>query len=128
MIDELIAYLNKSRSPWDYLEDNLSSRQLTNTFCNFDDDDFLILNNGIVYNIYKKKADYGDYWKSEIIGQPNVLIEMRNAAILPELESRYSAINWVIVQGDITSTSTPFMAEFTERINMIISAAYANLK
>ena len=128
MIDELIAYLNKSRSPWDYLEDNLS-KQLTEIFCNFDDDDFLILNNGIVYNIYKKKADYGDYWKSEIIGRPDVLLEMKNAAILPELESRYSAINWMVVEeGDITSVSTPFMTEFTDRINAIIDTTYANLK
>jgi hypothetical protein len=126
MIQELLDYLNnRPRSPWDCLGKDNKSIQLTALFCNTDGEDFLILTDAnIVHEVYKKKAG----WKSDIVGQPNVLISMEDAAILPELECQYSAINWVAVEGDVSVTYTPFMARFQDRINAIIDMAYANLK
>ena len=126
MIQELLDYLNnRPRSPWDCLGENGKSKQLTTLFCDREDDFLILSPNNIVHEVYKKKAGY---WKSDPIGQPSVLLSIEDAAILPELESQYGAINWVVVEGDVTAVYTPFTARFQDRINAIIDTTYANLK
>lgn len=102
------------------------SKNLTELFCRFPENKngFIALEKGIAYHVFRAEKK----WDWDVIGQPNVLLNIKDAVILPELERQCAAINWVVVEGDVTGVSTPFMTRFANRINAIIDTTYVNLK
>jgi len=110
------------------IKSGLLNKELTDLLLDPKDGDFIALDGKIAHLIYQTDGGECGVWESKPIGQPNVLIGINEVIILSELESQYSAINWVVVEGEVTAVTTPFQLHFWDRITIIIDTAYANLE